>query len=153
MTLEMLCLLEPAIADGTLSQDHDDSRDDARKGQQRDRARSIVQLPAIHLGGGHWRRRGKQSSERGRDVFRPWGAREKLQLGFLRVLVTVMGVMGVNRPRLHEKKAVSRAQTGQQSAPALNCFVSGLTGEIVPAVSVLFQHSGRSSPMHLDSDG
>lgn len=81
------------------------------------------------------------------------GAREKLQLGFLRVLVTVMGVMGVNRPRLHEKKAVSRAQTGQQSAPALNCFVSGLTGEIVPAVSVLFQHSGRSSPMHLDSDG
>lgn len=110
MTLEMLCLLEPAIADGTLSQDHDDSRDDARKGQQRDRARSIVQLPAIHLGGGHWRRRGKQSSERGRDVFRPWGGQRKAS-------AWLSSCPGDRNGRNGRKSSPTTREKGRQSRP------------------------------------
>lgn len=30
MALEMLCFLEPAVTDGTLSQDHDETRETAR---------------------------------------------------------------------------------------------------------------------------
>lgn len=53
MTLEMLCLLEPAVTDGTLSKDHDEAHGDSLQNMSHDVRRWI----------------GKRSFDRGGEGF------------------------------------------------------------------------------------